>query len=125
MPNIRKPNEMHKLEGTFRKDRHGGDEIQIEQEIPAPPNWLDQEAMIEWVRIVLLMDEYKMLKATDMVALATYCCLYSCMQRQRDAFPSSKMSQLRGIMNDLGLNPTARSRIKVPTTTKASSFDNI
>ena len=116
MPNLRKPNEVHLMNGTYRADRHGklGGELKITEPIPNPPDWLDRDAVVEWMKVVGILSKYNMLKATDEACLALYCSLYSQLMRLRDTFPANKMVQLRAVMNDLGLTPASRSKIKVP-----------
>lgn len=126
--NLRIPNEIHRANGTYRKDRHGGEgkEIHITEPIPDPPKWLEREAIEEWMKIVGLMSKYHMLKATDECVLALYCQLYAELQRLRSQFPAAKMVQLRACMNDLGLTPSSRAKIRMPNVgTKPSKFNQL
>ena len=129
MANIRKPASVHKLEGTYRPDRHGplDEELIIEEPIGAPPNHLDVHAQTEWHRIVRLMNDGGVLRATDRTVLTLYCCLHSEQLRHGDQFSNARISSLRGCMGDLGLTPVARAKIRAsaPGAKKGSGFDSI
>ena len=129
MTNLRKPNEVHKMNGTFRKDRHGepGEQVAITETVSNPPEWLDREGVMEWMKVVGILSKYNMLKVTDEACLALYCSLYSQLMRLRDTFPANKMVQLRAVMNDLGLTPASRSKIRVPDTgeKKPNAFNQL
>jgi len=60
MANKRKPDNVHLLSGTHRKDRHGDprEKPKVAGSITAtPPEWLPEAAKVEWKRVVKLMAE--------------------------------------------------------------------
>lgn len=54
MPNHRKPTKMHKMQGTYREDRHGGKEPDPKplKVAPEPPEHFNEYAKEEWYRVV-------------------------------------------------------------------------
>lgn len=128
MANIRKPTAIHQLNGTYRKDRHGdpAQELKIDEELPSPPQWLDAIAIREWNRIVDVMSEHKVLRATDFAILAIYCSLFSQMVELKGRLHPQAIVQFRAAMNDLGLTPAARSKIQLPKKAKkGNDFANL
>lgn len=128
MPNIRKSNEAHRRDGTFRKDRHVADdeELIIKDELPLPPDWItcNQIANDEWQRITKVLDQHSVLKATDYAAVCSYCKLFAMVADSEVS--ASVFTQLRGLLNDLGLTPVSRNKIKVPLSgKKASAFSDL
>ena len=98
----------------------------VAESVGPPPEYLDEIAAIEWVRITQHLDGAGVLKASDQMSLTLYCSLFSEHQRLRDQFPTSRIVQLRGVLNDLGLTPASRSKIRAPAPPKkGSKFDNI
>jgi len=129
MPNIRKPTNIHKLEGTYRKDRHGDldQELVIIEGVGGPPSHLDEHAVREWHRIVRLMGDSEVLRATDRTVLTIYCGLCSEQIRFGDQFSNARIAAMRGCMNDLGLTPVARAKVRATPSDskKGTGFDNI
>lgn len=124
MPNIRKPNGLHKLNGTFREDRHGKKGLSLDDsniaDLPLPPDCLSMTAKAEWVRIVAILSPMKLLKATDYGIMLAYCQIFDeLFNPPVDAFGiktkplASLYAQFRGIANDLGLTPISRSKISL------------
>lgn len=124
MPNIRKPNSLHKLNGTFRADRHGKNGQSLDDsnlpDLPLPPDCLSLTARAEWIRIVAILSPMKLLRATDLGIMLAYCQLFDeLFNPSVDAFgfkikpPASLYTQFRGVANDLGLTPISRSKISL------------
>lgn len=70
-----KPTELHKLHGTFRKDRHGDREASEEafQGRPVKPDWLDEDAGQLWDELTSQMVPGKIAKRVDSTQLAVMC----------------------------------------------------
>ena len=119
MANIRKPNNVHKLQGTYREDRHGalgealGDDKNPIPPMPGPPDTLCDEGTMEWWRVVSILQPYDVLKATDYCCLIAYCTMFGQLKRNPLLFNAALYTQLRGYMNDLGLTPVSRSKIHI------------
>jgi P27 family predicted phage terminase small subunit len=69
----KKPTEMLKLSGTFRKDRRHADEPTPDIAIPDMPTFLKGEARKEWLRIAPLLASRQCLTEWDRSMLAAYC----------------------------------------------------
>jgi len=98
-----------------------------------PPPHLDETAIEEWHRMVLLLDSQDILQRTDRVALAAYCGLYSQWAAsevaiKRDGIlivndkgstvehPAVKiktktLTAIRGYLSEFGLTPATRQRL--------------
>lgn len=131
-----KPKAQKKLEGTYRKDRDGGgDSLAPPPGVPVRPKWLEKEACAEWDRVVPQLVELNVLTGLDGGALERYCVAYSNWVRaQRDVQknglvlktpfgpqknPNVKIAQderaaARLLAGELGLSPSARTRVKTP-----------
>lgn len=122
MPNIRKPNSLHKTNGTYRKDRHGDHGETLDDKdlgaLPPPPTFLPPLAVTEWERVVAILEPYSLLKGTDYGVLLGYCQLFAMMADPSIEVKASLFTQFRGYCNDLGLTPISRSKLKTPTGTK-------
>jgi P27 family predicted phage terminase small subunit len=73
----RKADALHKVDGTYRKDRHASTMAvipgtQIEAP-PSPPEWLGSYGADEWSRLVSLLDKVKILSKTDLATLTALC----------------------------------------------------
>lgn len=69
------PAKIHKLRGTYRKDRHGSleDLVRPVDRIPRPPSSLGSTARKEWRRVTRQLCEVQLLTANDFNALEAYC----------------------------------------------------
>lgn len=118
MPNIRKPNNLHRLSGTHRKDRHGavGDSLDDQDlgELPEPPHHLHEIGKKEWRRVVKVLGEYSLLKATDYGVMIGYCILFTKLHvLDMEDIKAADYAQFRSYCNDLGLTPVSRSKVQV------------
>lgn len=70
----RKPTELKKIEGTYRKDRDIGQvDAEVLAEVPPPPNSLSATAKREWGIICTWLFAKNLLAHTDLSLLAMYC----------------------------------------------------
>ncbi len=115
MGHKRKPDNIHLLTGTFRKDRHGDPKkkLKVSAKFPTQPKWLTKNAKAEWARIKKIMEKSGVITMGDATVLIQYCLLYSEMKDLKEEFPAAKHAQLRVAAAELGLTPVARSKITV------------
>lgn len=108
------PDEHKRMRGTDQKCRMSPTIVEFPKETkPLPaPEWLKHEqSILEWGRLVRLLQLAKILTKADLTALAHYCDLHGDIidRRQRRAdVPMSMYSQLRGFQADFALNPKSR-----------------
>ncbi|MCA9913274.1 MAG: P27 family phage terminase small subunit [Anaerolineae bacterium] len=117
MSNKRLPDNVHLLKGTHRKGRHGDPEKKptvVQTISETPPLWLTKEAKTEWRRIIKVMLNSNVLTNADTSTLSQYCTLFGELQKQKEDFPAAKHTQLRLCAVELGLTPSARSKIVIP-----------
>lgn len=126
MANKRKPDNVHQLQGTHRKDRHGDldTKIQLDSKLPKPPTWLPQFAKKEWQRVCNIMKAVGVITEADASVLTQYCLLYSEMKKVKEEFQAAKHTQLRLCAAELGLTPVSRSKIVVGKVNR-NEFDDI
>ena len=67
-----KPTEQHKLDGTFREDRHGK-RATAEPGVPVAPPCLSDEAKCEWKRVIDQLSAAGLVAKLDRAVLALYC----------------------------------------------------
>lgn len=112
MANPRKPDNLHVLEGTYQKHRHGdlGEKPKWNSDFPDLPDCLDADAQEEWMRLAAIVPA-GVITQTDRSAFAQYCALWSEFKKDPNGFPSSKHSQLKLVQQELGFTPISRSKI--------------
>lgn len=79
-----------------------------------PPEWLSDAATAHWERLAPMMAKAGVLKESDRDLLATYCTLftdYVALVKAGERVSMSVVGQLRQLMGELGLTPSARARI--------------
>lgn len=110
----RKPDNVHKLRGTYRKDRHGdeAEKVEFEDSVPEPPPFLDELAREAWFFVCGEMKTAGILKRAYKYTIAGFCTLWSQFSRNPAEFKDH--TQLRQYLDALGLSPQAASRLKVP-----------
>lgn len=132
------PASIHKLKGTYRPDRHGG-EPEVESVLPDPPDYLDDVAQAEWRRIAPELHKAGILSKLDIVVLEMYCSIYSrwryaekkihtrkthakavttaengyMMQSTWLTVSSRCVKQLKDLSTEFGLTPVSRARMKM------------
>lgn len=78
------------------------------------PEWLSYAARAHWQRLAPMMTAAGVLKESDRDLLATYCSLFTDyveLVRAGERVSMSVVGQLRQLMGELGLTPSARARI--------------
>jgi len=126
MANARKPDNVHKLNGTYQKHRHGdpGSKPEWDEGSPEIPKCLKGEARKEWKRIVKIVPE-GVLTITDKTILTQYCALWAELAADPANFETGQHTQLRLILQELGFTPISRSKIGgKPKDDKASGFQS-
>jgi P27 family predicted phage terminase small subunit len=130
-----KPVALHISEGTFRADRHHGEQPRAPVAIPECPPELNAEARAEFERAGGLLRDAGLVARCDKGALAGYAVSYALvMECEREiaregltvtnakgrevpnpllAVARNAMNQMRGFAAELGMSPAARSRIRV------------
>ena len=110
----RTPDNVHKLKGTFRPDRHAKNTA--ERELPAPgyPQplaYLKSDALAVWREVEAVMSACNLYTQADAAKLARYCCIEAEFRAAPCEFPAAKLTQLRLMERDLYLDPEARAKI--------------
>ena len=113
-----------------------------------PPEYMDEIAAEKWVELVPLLEELGVLTTVDTVALQALCNSYSlyvqaCEKVQEEGLIILGLNEIpyqspylkivdaqskimRSYLQEFGLTPSARTRVKVnPPTEKSSKFDKI
>jgi len=153
MGRAKKPTDLKVLQGTFEKSRDIAPENMPQftqlDETPVAPTHLDGEGRTEWERVAPELARCRVLRETDLQALAVYC---EAVQQFHDATTEYRQSGSVMIMNSsggysknpaltarkeatdtiakysamLGLDPVSRSRLNVGKTDKDTNpFDDL
>jgi phage terminase small subunit len=113
------------MQGTAQKVRHEfRADIEITNEIPLPPDWLSEEASAEWGRLVGHSQYKRALATIDRGMLAAYCTMWGkFVEAVKDGeLPSATMiATMVNLAAKLGLNPSDRAKINMPSTEKPKS----
>lgn len=89
---------------------------------PEKPIWLSVTASREWDRVLPLLLESGRISQHDSMAIAAYCELAAEFIESPSEFPSSKMTQLRLIMGDLGMTPSSRDKLPQQDNGRENTF---
>jgi P27 family predicted phage terminase small subunit len=133
------PTRVLQMRGTFRKDRHGDPntepEFELITQMPAPPGFLDDVAVMEWNRVGPELVEKQLLTVADLAAFTLYCLnvarvvaaermilkdgLTTWSQGGMKAHPAVLIArqsgaEVRKFAQEFGLTPSARTRVKAP-----------
>lgn len=132
----RKPTHLKVLEGNPGKRALPENEPEPTPGAPEPPEWLRPAALAEWTRIVPELDTLGMLTKVDGAALAIYCSAVAEFEEADELLarfgPVVKGSRgpmtnpalrpwraaaetINRMINHLGLSPSARSGIELPS----------
>lgn len=125
----RKPVLLHKMDGTFRKDRHALRVSIPPERLGAPPEWLDIDAVEEWKRLTDHPVYGELLSKPHRGALIEYCVLFSRMVRDAKGMlfvrsieggkvveieyrmTASERQTLNSLRMQLGLTPASQSKL--------------
>jgi phage terminase small subunit len=131
-----KPTSILKLQGTAQKCRiaRRRGELELPRAVLLPPAFLPPEAIAEWERVVSISQYSKALTEADRPTLALYCGLHaewmdSFLPRvdfEGKALPprpmqTSRMALYMNIAGKLGMNPSDRVKVHVPTEEKPAN----
>ena len=93
----------------------------INRNEPVPRGPIRKPAFVKGYRPKLLWKKYApeltrtgVLKSTDVDMFGAWCCLMAQFQESPNDFDSARISQLRALASSFGLEPSSRSRIRVP-----------
>jgi P27 family predicted phage terminase small subunit len=140
------PTALHLLRGNPGKRKRNRREPTPPVEQLAPPAWLAPEAQHEWTRLAPLLTKLGVLTATDADALAAYCEAWTTWKQatqriRQDGMVLKKnvkgvevlgispymkiahhaMSQMRALLVEFGMTPSARARIHTADPPKPES----
>jgi P27 family predicted phage terminase small subunit len=136
-----KPAEIHKLEGTFRKDRHSDDvKAPMMGEMPTAPLNMSDEAAEWWRKKCIDLQQMGMLYRSDLELLANYCNLLADIDDARKRINESATGDDRlkwlkyhnealkyalPMTKEFGFTPLARTKIKLNKTEEPDDFDKL
>lgn len=124
MANRRTPDNVLKLKGTYRADRHGLKAEGYEPPAagyPTAPDYLKGHQLAVWRDVEAVMARCNLYTQADAAKLARYCCIEAEFRADPAAFPASKLAQLRLTERDLYLDPESRARIGSGTRQKKTN----
>lgn len=129
-----KPTELHKLDGTYRPDRHSNG-IAADTQLLAPPDHLSGLALEEWLRVASELHNVNLTTALDITLLEQYCIMYAqwremveevdkhgAVQETQTGYSQQTgyftvavklAKEIRDIAKEFGLTPSARSRMRI------------
>jgi phage terminase small subunit len=124
MANRRTPDNVLKLKGTYRPDRHakGPEGYQAPAEgYPQPLEYLSGPALAIWREVEAVMGGCNLYTQADAAKLARYCCIEAEFRADPAEFPAAKLTQLRLMERDLYLDPEARAKVGATAKPKTSN----
>jgi len=110
----RKPTALRLIAGNPGKRAMNTQEPQLAASAVDAPEWLSDAARAHWQRLAPMLIGAGVVRESDRDVLATYCTLFAEFVRasqEGENVPPSKIGQLRQLMGELGMTPSARSRI--------------
>jgi len=136
-----KPTEVHKIDGTFRKDRHSDDiKAPMMPEMPPPPEDMGDRAAVYWRKKCIDLQQMGMLYRSDLEMLSSYCNLLadiddarrmirrsvSAGQRQKWLrYHNEALKFALPMTKEFGFTPLSRTKIKLPAQEEKDEFDNL
>ena len=141
MARYKKPNNLKRIQGTYRADRDDGLELEVQPEIPKCPPHLKGEARKEWNRITVELYKLGLITPLDRAALSAYCTLWATYvqcdkvirangltvmgkrgiaRRPEVLIRSKAMSQMREFLIQFGMTPVSRTRLNIDQDTTQS-----
>ena len=124
----RKPNAVHMLSGSFRRDRHEPRPSALPPEMPSKPAALSPAAGRIWNILAPQLAEARFLTRLDGDMLATLCELQAEFVENPREMATPRIALLRQLHNDFGLSPLHRDRINVvpePERNKFADLDDL
>tara|TARA_R100000541_G_scaffold243_2_gene915 strand:- start:572 stop:952 length:381 start_codon:yes stop_codon:yes gene_type:complete len=111
MANSLKSVELHKLEGTYRKDRHDQyvSEDPAKGGFPPCPEHLTGAAAIKWLE--LEAQDIGVIRAIDAGSLEVYCTLWGEFIADPTGIPTSRIQTMNGLAARLYLDPASRAKM--------------
>ena len=109
-----KPTALRNLAGNPGKRPVNAQEPQFPDCATQAPEWLGEAARAHWERLAPMLSQAGVLKQSDRDLLATYCetfAAYVEAQRKGKGASMAMVQQLRQLMGELGMTPSARARI--------------
>ena len=109
-----KPVEIHRLQGTYRKDRHGNLREFTEDELPVigePPEHLTDRQKAIWDELVAVSIP-GVLRVSDQFMLEVAVCLLDQFRHEPD-FKTGHLNQLTKCLSSLGFSMADRLRMKL------------
>lgn len=142
-----KPTGLKRLHGNPGKRKLNAAEPKPDVSLPSCPTWLSGEAKAEWKRVAKSLHECGLLTAVDRAALAGYCQAWArwseaeaAIEREGRVLMSAKgspylnpelvaasmaLKEVLAFATQLGMTPSARTRIKVDPPKKDKSLADI
>jgi hypothetical protein len=118
MSNPRKPGHLKVIAGTDQPCRRETIEIDYPplEQCPDPPDWLpNSHALKEWNRLGRILTANKLLNDANLAAFGQLCALHGKLTQLWAAGETPTghlLAQYRNLINDFGLTPVARGRVK-------------
>ena len=130
-----KPTAIKELEGNPGKRPLNKNEPKPKQTAPKCPSWLEPDAKKEWRRLSKELESMGLLTEMDMAAFAGYCQAYARWKEAEEfiskhgsilktasgyiqqipqvSIAQQNLKQMRNFCSELGLSPSARSRLNI------------
>lgn len=124
MANRRTPDNVLKIKGNFRPDRHSlkaPGYMPPTDGYPSPPTYLKGEQLAIWREVEATMGSCNLYTQADAAKLARYCCIEAQFRADPVEFPASKLAQLRLTERDLYLDPESRAKLGTGTREKKAN----
>ena len=118
MAQMRKPDNIHHLQGTYQRSVHGkaSEKLKVDSEIPRMPSELVGKARTEWRRVTKILRGKGLLTLLDRTILFQYCALYGVFANAPAEFNAPEHTQLRMLEQELGFTPSSRGKIVIEQT---------
>ena len=121
----RKPPNVHALSPHYRPSRHDPKPSPIPTGTPDKPAWLSPEASAEWDHAVAILEPTGWLCPTDQDSLALYAELYANFKKDPASVTAAQVTQIRLLMGELGMTPSARAKMPAPVKAKENQFEGL
>lgn len=114
----------HKRDGTYRKARHGNDDVALAAGSKTPPKFLNADAKREWQRICPRLVALGMFTVADRAIFSAYCTAYAEFEMLTTELSAMKSFTIYSKGVPIGTVPQVAARQKIWTMLKdaASRF---